>query len=135
MNTRHLPFTPVLITGLALAVIGWAGLAAIIIFTQPYLGPRWLFFFLAFLAFSGGALPVVYFLNRRFPSTPPAGSDELVRQALWVGIYADLLAWLQLGRVLNLMLVIFLAAGFILIEFFIRLRERTRFKPDETPDE
>lgn len=135
MNNKHLPFTPVLVTGLALAVIGWFGLVALFLLTLPNLGPRWLFFFLGFLAFSGSALPVVYFLNRRFPTNPPADSGVLIRQALWIGIYFDLLAWLQLGRILNLMLVLFLAAGLMLIEFLIRLRERTRFKPVENSNE
>lgn len=135
MNNKPLPFLPVLISGILLAVIGWAGLAAIFIFTLPNLGPRWLFFFLGLLAFSGTALPIVYFLNRRFPSTPPVDSSIIIRQALWLGIYFDLLAWLQLGRVLNLMLGIFLAAGFILVEFLLRLRERARFKPPEASAE
>lgn len=135
MNSKYPPFLPVLLTGIALALAGWAGLLAVFLTSLPTLGPRWLFFFLAILAFSGTALPVVYFFNRRFPSNPPADGGVLVRQALWIGIYFDVLAWLQLGRMLNFAIALFLAAALALIEFLLRLRERSRFKPMETANE
>lgn len=135
MNSKFPPFIPVLITGIVLAIVGWAGLLVLFKFALPTLGPRWLFFFLAFLAFSGTALPVVYFLNRRFPSNPPAGAGVLVRQALWAGIYFDFIAWLQLGRVLSLALGLILAAAILALEFFIRMRERSRFTPPDSVNE
>lgn len=129
------PVRKVVLTGLILSTIGWAGLAALILFTRPTLGPRWLFFFLFVLALSGTALPIVAFLNRRFPSRPPADGNIVLRQAIWVGIYGSLLAWLQLGRVLNLALIVFLAGGFILIEFLLRLSEKSRWQPKDPTHE
>ncbi len=129
------PFLPIFFTGLVVALIGWAGLAYTVFMLDPDLPPRWLFFFLLFLALCGTALPIVAFLNRRFPSRPPAGEGVLVRQSAWVGIYGSLLAWLQQGRILNTALILFLAIGFILIETLLRLGERARWKPKETPDE
>ncbi len=58
-----------------LTVIGWGGLLIVIRGTVPTLGPRWFFFFLGVLALTGPVLPIVYFLNQRFPSTPPVEDD------------------------------------------------------------
>jgi hypothetical protein len=118
-----------LLIALILSVIGWGGLFAVIQFTLPTLGPRWLFFFLCVLALSGITLPVTYFINRRFPSHPPADPGVIVRQAIWVGVYGSTLAWLQLGRMLTLMPAGLLAIGLLLTELLLRMRERARWHP------
>ncbi|MFU8772449.1 MAG: hypothetical protein ACNA8H_08530 [Anaerolineales bacterium] len=102
---------------------------ALLNYTLPTVGPRWLFFFLGVLALTGTALPAVAYLNRRFPSTPPVTSAVILRQAIEFGVYVSTLAWLQFGRVLNLSLALLLALGLILIEWLLRLRERSQFKP------
>ena len=112
-----------------LTVIGWFGLVYLIIETLPTLGPRWLFFFFGVLAVTGMFLPVAAFLNRRFPTHPPAKHNVIVREASLVGFYVATLAWLQLGRVLTLGLGFLLAAGLLLVEFLIRLREKSRWEP------
>ena len=114
---------------LILALIGWAGLIYLFVFTLPTLWPRWLFFFLSVLAISGIFLPVAAFLNRRFPTQPPATNNTLLREAALAGIYFATLAWLQLGRVLTIPLILLLAFGLTLIEFLIRLREKSRWEP------
>jgi hypothetical protein len=121
------PFRSIITTSLILAGTGLAGLVILFLFTVPTLGPRWLLFFLITLLFSGLALPVVFYLNRRFPSDPVASSSVLIREALWVGAYFDLVLWLQFGKVLNFALGIFIAIGIVGIELFIRLGERSRF--------
>jgi hypothetical protein len=128
---KSAPFYLIVITSLFLALIGWGGLGVLFMYTLPTLGPRWLFFFLFMLALSGTVLPLVHFLNRRFPSTPPANGPVLVRQAMWVGIYGDLIAWLMMGRVFNSARAIFLAVGFIIIEILLRMSEQSRWKPKE----
>jgi hypothetical protein len=55
--------------------------------------------------------------------------NAIIREAALVGIYFSALAWLQLGRVLTMPLIILLALGLILIEFLIRLREKSRWEP------
>jgi len=120
---------------LFLIVIGWGGLAALILFTVPTVLPRWGFFLLWVMALTGVALPVSYFANRQFPSDPPAEPNVIVRQALWVGIYGATLAWLQLGRLVTLYVIFGLAGGLIAIEYFLRMRERARWKPPLNPDE
>ena len=127
-------FRPYLPPTLALTIIGWAGLYLLISFTLPTLLPRWAFFFLTTLALSGTALPIVYFFHRRFDKEfPPA--NVVTRQALWVGVYGATLAWLQLGKVTNLSIVIGLALGLIAIETLIRLREKSQWTPPEIPND
>ncbi|MCI0520463.1 MAG: hypothetical protein L0Z70_09440 [Chloroflexi bacterium] len=119
----------VLLAAILLAILGWAGLAMVIFYTLPTVGPRWLFFFLSVLALTGLALPGVAFLNRRFPSRPPVDRGVLLRQALWVGIYVPTLAWLQIGRVVTPALALLLAVGLAIIEWLLRLREKSQWRP------
>ncbi len=134
-NTKLPPFTPFLATSLILSGTGLAGLYLLFDLTLPTLGPRFLFFFLSTAAISGLALPVVYFFHLRFPSPTPVTLGIIVRQAIWAAVYFDLLAWFQLGRFLSLPLALALAAGIVVIEFALRLAERARFSPKESPDE
>jgi len=112
-----------------LALIGWGGLYALMNFTFPTVGPRWLFFFLGVLAITGTALPVVAFLNYRFPTSPPVSPGVIIREAIWFGIYFPTMAWLQLGRVLTPALVLLLAVGLFAIEILLRMRERSQWNP------
>ncbi len=112
-----------------LALIGWGGLYALINFTYPTVGPRWLFFFLGVLAITGTTLPIIAFLNQRFQTDPPVSPGVIIREAIWFGIYFPTLAWLQLGRVLTPALVLLLAVGFFAIELLLRIRERSQWKP------
>ena len=135
MKSKLKDLPAILITSVLIAMIGWVGLFFLIQYTQPFLGPRWLFFFLLSMAVSGTALPIVYFLNIRFPQTPPASTNILVRQSVWFAIFFDLLAWLQLGRILNSILVVVIAIGIIVIENLIRLVERSRWQPSQEQNE
>ncbi len=116
---------------LVLTIIGWGGLFIIIQSTLPTLGPRWLFFFLSVIALTGPSIPLVYFLNKRFPSEPPVEGMVILRQSLWVGIFGSMVAWLQLGRVLTPGLALILAGVFVLIEFLLRMFERSRWNPNQ----
>ncbi len=130
MNSQSTPPVKTFIpASIILAFLGWGGLYALINYTFPTVGPRWLFFFLSVLALTGTSLPVIAFLNQRFPTNPPVSSGVIVREAIWVGIYFPTLAWLQLGRVLTPALILLLAAGLIAIEVLLRLRERSQWKP------
>ncbi len=115
-------------TSILLLAVGWGGLLLLFNLTEPVLLPRWLFFFLVVVAFTGLALPITSFFNYRFPSDPPATVRVILRQALWVGVYAATLAWLLYGRVFNTALAVILALAFIAIEWFIRLREKSRWE-------
>jgi hypothetical protein len=117
-------------SALILSLIGWGGLIYLVFFTLPTVGPRWMFFFLSVLALTGTFLPLMAFLNRRFPSVPPPTPGVILRQALWVGIYFPTLGWLQIGRVLTPALALLLVVGLSLIEWLLRLRERSQWKPE-----
>jgi hypothetical protein len=124
-----------LIPAFLMAVVGWGGLYLIVTYTLPFVWLRWGFFLLCILALTGTALPFTYFINRRFPSDPPAEPNVIVRQALWVGVYGATLAWLQLGRLVSLYVWMGLAGGLIVVEYLIRLREKSRWKPPTTNDD
>jgi len=63
---------------------------------------------------------------------PSATVFVIVRQSLWMGIYLPTLLWLRIGRVVSLSLALLLAAGLILIEWLLRLRERSQWHPDRS---
>lgn len=129
MNSHPINFRTYLPSTLALVIVGWGGIAALIFFSLPFVWARWGFFVLGIMALTGTALPVVYFLHRRFPTEPAAESNVIVRQALWVGVYAATLAWLQLGGLVTLYVILGLAGGLIATEYFIRLREKANRLP------
>lgn len=128
------PFVPFFIASLILGILGIVGLFLLIDFTVPTLGPRWLFFFLVTCTVSGVALPIAYFFHWRFPSKT-VRPGVIIREAIFGAVFFDLLAWFQLGRVLSLPLGLAVAAGLALIEFALRLAERSRFAPKESQHE
>jgi len=135
METRPTSsFLPYLSSTISLFVLGW-GAAAIAIFSlTPTVWARWLFFFGGTLGLTGLAMPVIWFLNLRFPSEPPAGSTVIVRQAIWVGVYGVLLVWLQQARLVTLWIGLGLALGLVAIEYLVRMREKARWQPKSVPD-
>ena len=132
---EQLNFKPFGLSSLVLILIGWGGLYLLITQTLPYVWSRWGFFVLALMAITGTILPIVYFFHRRFPDEPPAEANVVVRQALWFGVYGATLAWLQLGRLVTVYVILGLAGGLIAIEYLIRLRERSHWKPPVTTDD
>jgi len=130
MDAAH-SFRPYLFSALFLMIMGWSGLALIIFVFNipPLVWARWGFFALWFIALTGTALPVTYFLNLRFPSSPSAESNVIIRQATWVGFYGATLAWFQLGHLITLWTWMGLAGSLIAIESLIRWRERVRWRP------
>jgi hypothetical protein len=117
----------ILIISVILNLVGWVGLIILLNLVLPTLGPRWLFFFLVTIACSGLALPVIFFLHVRFPTSPKAGFGVFIREALFFSLFMDMMIWLQLGRVLTTLRAFFIAAGIVAIEYFLRLRERSKF--------
>jgi hypothetical protein len=129
---RHEPgIRQYLTSALFLMAVGWGGLALLILVYEvpPLVWARWGFFALWFTALTGTALPIMYFLNLRFPSDPPVEPHAIVRQAMWVGVYGAVLAWLQLGRVMAFWMWIGLGGGLLGVEYLIRLREQARWQP------
>ena len=127
-------FLPYLASAISLFLLGW-GAAAIAIFAlTPTVWARWLLFFGGTLGITGLAMPVIWFLNLRFPSEPPAGSTVIVRQAIWVGVYGVVLVWLQQARLVTLWIGLILAIGLVAIEYLVRMREKARWQPKSVPE-
>jgi hypothetical protein len=131
----QLKFKPFGLSSLVLMLVGWSGLYFLLTQTLPHVWSRWGFFILALMAITGTVLPVVYFFHRRFPGEKPAEANVIVRQALWFGVYGATLAWLQLGRLVTVYVILGLAGGLAAIEYFIRLRENAHWKPPIPTDE
>jgi hypothetical protein len=135
MTSQPITFRSYLFSTLALMLIGWGGIVVLFYYSLPFVWARWGFFVLGIMALTGTALPVVYFFNRRFPSNPPAAPNVIVRQSLWVGVYISTLAWLQLGRLVSLYVILGLAGGLIAVEYFIRMREKANRIPPVISDD
>jgi len=135
MTSSHQTFQAYLPSTFTLTIIGWGGLAAIFYLSPPLVWARWGFYVFGIMALTGISLPVVYFLHLRFPGDAPAESKVLIRQALWVGIYGATLAWLQLGRLVSLYVIMGLAGGLIAAEYFIRIREKANRRPPVINDD
>src|SRR5512145_921298 len=117
--------TGVLIAGVVMMVGGWSGLYQLVTTTLPRVGQRWLFFVLLQVAVTGTVLPVIRYINARLTpiqaELPPGG--VIVRQSIWVGLFAVTCAWLQIPRVLSLPIAFFVALVFLIVEIFLRSRE------------
>jgi len=124
------------LSALALTLIGFGGLYYIVTQTLPFVWSRWAFFVFMFMVLAGISLPIIYFFHKRFPSEPPVESNVIMRQSFWIGAYGTTLAWLQLGKLVTLNVMLVLAGGIIAAEYFIRLREKANRKfPTISDDE
>lgn len=136
-------FRPFLFATFFMSLGGWGGLALLVNYTLPTVWPRWAFFALLVVGVTGAALPITYLLNARFASREkPFPLAAVARQATWAGVFVAMLAWLLIGRVLNLTLAIWLGLGLVGIEILLRLRENSQpalpqppRSPVSTPDD
>jgi hypothetical protein len=126
-NTYRTPadHVGIILAALIMMLVGWGGLYYLVTTSLPRVGPRWIFFVLLFTSVTGTVLPLIRYLNVRFTPThrqlPPGG--VVVRQSVWVGLFAVTCAWLQIPRVLTLPIAFFLALALVVIEIFLRSRE------------
>jgi len=72
---------------------------------------------------TGIALPVLFFLNKRFGASPPLFLDVL-RQSMWVGFWVSFCVYLQMNRMLGIAVALLVAAVLILFEFIVQVRMR-----------
>lgn len=116
----------VLVAALIMAVVAWWGLFWLVTNTIPRVGQRWLFFALLQIALTGTVIPIIRYLNLRFTPVhrPAPRGNIIVRQSTWVALFSVTCAWLQIPRVLSWSVAFFLAVIFIVIEIFLRSRER-----------
>ena len=124
------PFGKILISSIFLTILGGGGLAFIFQFLEPTLGPRWLLFFFLTIIGAGMALPISFLIQRRFSNQVVSGK-VLIREATLFGIFLSLLAWLQLGRILTNLIILIIAAGFVLLEILLRMAEKATFNAED----
>ena len=80
------------------------------------------------VAFTGLALPLAYYLNKRL--NPPALRDQpppflsVIRQALFVGLWVAFCLWLQMNRTLGIAVAALVAAVLVLFEVVLQIRAR-----------
>ena len=86
---------------------------------------KMLFFGLLFAAVTTTMMPVVAYLNARFGRFRDARLYRVrfVRQSIWIGLFASVVAWLQARRMLEVTVGVILLAVLVLIEAFMITRE------------
>jgi len=136
MESQPAPtFRPYLASALSLFIIGCGSAAFAVIMLTPTVWARWLLFFGSSLGLTSIGLPVMWFLNLRFKSEPPAGAGVIVRQSIWLGVFGAVLIWLQQVRLVTVWSSLGLAVGLIAIEYLIRMREKSRWQPKPVSEE
>lgn len=76
------------------------------------------------VAVTGLALPLAYYLNKRFGDAPILHFLVVLRQAMWVGLWVAFCLWLQMNRTLGWGVASLVAAVLIIFEILLQVRER-----------
>lgn len=133
LSSRPPDHNGLLIASVIMMLIGWVGLYQLVTTTLPRIGGElWLFFLLLMIAVTGTAIPFVRYFNVLLTpaqSEVPTGG-VIVRQSVWVGLFAVACAWLQIPRALTVPLAIFIAVLFLVVEVFLRTREIAALRED-----
>ncbi len=119
-------FRRLLPAAIALFLLGAGGLALLIFTTYPVLWARWAFFLCLVALLTGAALPAVAYLHQRFATRHPTHERTVLRESLWLGLYAAILAWLQLGRALTPLSALIPALGLAALEILLLVSEKNK---------
>jgi hypothetical protein len=107
-----------------IAILSWLGMLSVV---QLSISPatKTLFFSLLFAAVTTTTMPVVAYLNARFGKfrDPRLYRVRFVRQSIWLGVFAAVVAWLQARRMLDATVGLILLAVLALIEAFMITRD------------
>jgi ABC-type xylose transport system permease subunit len=80
------------------------------------------------VATTGIALPITFYLNRRFSRQQRVETPHflvVLRQAMFIGFWASFCLWLQMNRMLGIAVVVLVAGVLILFEILLQIRTRT----------
>jgi hypothetical protein len=140
-------YFPVGTLGLVLALIGWGGLLYLVLTTYPngqsaadmpipdpangwsYLADldsgvmAGLSAFLV-VALTGTSLPFVWFLNRRFSRSELPRPMTIIRQSVWVGVFAAVMVWLLATDSFSVPLMLITVGALALVEVLMLLRQQ-----------
>ncbi|MBQ6342553.1 MAG: hypothetical protein IJI41_05475 [Anaerolineaceae bacterium] len=114
--------------GLLFAVPGGAGLYYLVMYTQPYLRERWLFYLALFFFVCGIMLPFYALMNRYFFTWRRINPPTVIRESVGTALIVDLLLWFQMGRVLTPTIILICVGGGVLAEILWRAREAVEFR-------
>jgi hypothetical protein len=117
---EKITFRPYILPSVTMSLGALAGLFLLLNYTLPSVWPRWAVFALLVAGVTGLALPLSYFINTRFLPRPE--TETITREALWAGVYAGILAWLQVGRFLSFSVALWIAIAIVIIEYILRVR-------------
>ncbi len=115
-----------MLASLFMFIVGWGGLAHLVVSTRPRIGGEiWLFFILLQIAVTGTAIPILCLISQRLTSMsdPVPLTGVVVRRSVWIGIIVVTCAWLMIPRYLSLPIILIVILLFVVIEVFLRNRE------------
>jgi hypothetical protein len=103
---------------------GWAGLAYLILVYPPSVATQMIFFLLFFIAVTSTAVPVVLVLYRVVPALAERRHSRgtILRQSVWIGLFASGVMGLQAARLRDPMLMVILGVVLILLETYCQQR-------------
>ena len=124
---QHSGVSPWLVTSATIiAFVSFLGIIYVLTQIHPESTPaaQGLLFFLIFVTFGAGAIPVSAYINRRFAASRWAEVDpnRLFRQGAETGILITLIAYLQAIQTLDTTMAAVLIGVFILMETFFLTR-------------
>lgn len=76
------------------------------------------------IAVTGLALPLAYFLNKRFGRSGSQKFLVVLRQATWVGIWVAFCVWLQMNRSLSIGVALLVAGVLVTVEVLLQIRTK-----------
>jgi len=94
--------------------------------SPPLAFPRWFVLHPDLHGYHRHGATLIWFLNRRFSRRHPATGGIILRQSMWFGLFGVTATWMQMTRALSGAIAFFLALSMIVIETFLRLRERSQ---------
>lgn len=140
-------YFPVGALGFLLALIGWGGLLYLVATTYPngqtaadapIPDPATGWGYLANLdggvmaglsaflvvALTGTSLPFVWFLNQRFSRSGLPRPLTIIRQSVWVGVFAAVILWLRATSSFSVPLMLITIGALALVEVLMLLRQQ-----------
>ena len=79
-------------------------------------------------------MPLAFLLNRRFGRSGSQSFMIVLRQAMWVGLWAAFCLWLQMQRSLGLGVMLLSAIVLVIVEVLLQVRARAAVVSSEASD-
>jgi hypothetical protein len=86
------------------------------------------------VAVTGFAMPLAFLINRRFGRSNSQRFVVVLRQAMWVGLWAAFCVWLQMQRSLGLGVMLLSAIVLVIVEILLQVRARAAIVSGQAAD-